>query len=107
VAHPSQTIRNPVQEKEVHNKIKYVTKDPIITLTEDDTELVTNKVQDRGRKWSALQRNNEKRPWKSSCNSMIISNNYGVKQDHMPQCNNRKRHSDPLCINKERRQCSW
>jgi hypothetical protein len=45
---PSQTIRKPTQEKEVCKKRKYVTEDPVITLTEDDAELVTDKVQDRG-----------------------------------------------------------
>jgi hypothetical protein len=64
--HPSQTIRKPVQQKETHRKMKYDIEDLVITLIEDDTELVTNKVQDRGKKWSALQRHNEKRSWPRS-----------------------------------------
>jgi hypothetical protein len=37
-----------MQVEEARKKRKYVTKDPVITLTEDDVELVTYKVQDRG-----------------------------------------------------------
>jgi len=32
----------------VHKKRKYITEDPFITLIEDDAELVTDKVQDKG-----------------------------------------------------------
>jgi hypothetical protein len=46
--HPSQTKRKPVQVEKAHKKRNYVTEDPVITLTEDDVELVTNKVQYRG-----------------------------------------------------------
>jgi hypothetical protein len=46
--HPSQTIRNLAKKKEACKKINYVIEDPVITLTEDDVELVTYKVDDRG-----------------------------------------------------------
>jgi nucleoside-triphosphatase THEP1 len=37
-----------MQEKEVRKKRKYETKDLVITLTEDDVDLVVEKFQDRG-----------------------------------------------------------
>jgi hypothetical protein len=37
-----------VQKKEACKKRKYDTKDPYITMTEDDAEIVTDKVQYRG-----------------------------------------------------------
>jgi hypothetical protein len=48
MAHPSHIVRKPTQEKEVRKKRKYDTEYPDITLTEDDVEIVTKKVQDRG-----------------------------------------------------------
>jgi hypothetical protein len=45
---PHKIIRKPVQGKEACKKRKYITEDPVITLTEDDADLVTDKVQDRG-----------------------------------------------------------
>jgi len=47
-AQPSQTKRNPTQVEEVLKKMKYIMEDPIITLIEDDVELVMDKVQDTG-----------------------------------------------------------
>jgi hypothetical protein len=41
-------IKEAFTEKEVHKKRKYDTKDLDITMTEDDAELVADKVQDRG-----------------------------------------------------------
>jgi hypothetical protein len=37
-----------MQEEETRKKMKYHKKHPIITITEDDAELVEDKVQDRG-----------------------------------------------------------
>jgi hypothetical protein len=36
------------QEEDTHKKRKYDNGDPCITLKDDDIELVTDKVQDRG-----------------------------------------------------------
>jgi hypothetical protein len=45
--YPSQTVRKPAQEKEACKGRKYEMEDPYITLTEDDAELIADKVQDR------------------------------------------------------------
>jgi hypothetical protein len=37
-----------MQEEETHKKMKYHKKPPVITITEDDAELVADKFQDRG-----------------------------------------------------------
>jgi len=46
--HHSQTTRNLVEVEEACIKRKYVMEDPIITLTEDDVDLVVKNIQDRG-----------------------------------------------------------
>jgi hypothetical protein len=47
-AQPSQTKRKTTQVEEMCKKRKYTMEDPVITLTEDDVEFITDKVQDRG-----------------------------------------------------------
>ena len=44
---PSQIARKPSQGKDARKRRKCETKDPNITLTWDDAELVANKVQDK------------------------------------------------------------
>jgi hypothetical protein len=47
MAQPSQIARKPAQGKDARKKRKCETKDPNITLTWDDAELVVRKVRDR------------------------------------------------------------
>jgi hypothetical protein len=46
-------------------KRKYETEDPDITLTEDDAELIMEKVQDRGEEVVELQKCSGKKSWPS------------------------------------------
>jgi hypothetical protein len=64
----------------VRKKRKYITEDPIITLTKDDVELVTDKVQERGKKWYLLHRHKENISWPSTSNFMKIYNKYRAKK---------------------------
>jgi hypothetical protein len=63
--------------------MKYHKKPPVITITEDDVELVADKVQDRGEDVVHKQRHKGRRSWLSWWKSMIL-----YKGCRFLQCNN-------------------
>jgi hypothetical protein len=102
--HPSQAKRTAMQEEETCKKMKYHKKPPVITITEDDVELVADKVQDRGEDVVHTAEGRGRRSWLSWWNSMILYKGCRFLQCNKLHRNNQRRHNNTMHRRNKRKQ---
>jgi hypothetical protein len=85
-------------------KMKYIRSLHVITLTEDDAELVVDKVQDRGEDVVRATEAQREEIMVKLVESMILYKGCIFLQCNKLQCNNQKRHNNPLRRRNKRKQ---